>query len=104
MNLVDFIYEQREFSDKTFGPGRRTLGILKHIHKETQEIKQEPEDLEEWIDIVLLAIDGACRVGYAPEQIVAKLEDKLARNKQRNWPDWRDSSQDSPIEHRRDDE
>ncbi len=58
-DLVAHLYRQREFSLRTFGPGPRTAGVIDHIRKELREIEADPLDLEEWIDVVLLAFDGA---------------------------------------------
>ncbi len=87
------------FSRTTFGPGARTAGIIAHIRKELAEIEATPDDLEEWIDVAILAFDGAWRAGYTPDQIVAALAAKQAKNEGRTWPDWRTASPDAPIEH-----
>lgn len=98
-DLVEHLRRQRRFSEKTFGPGQRTAGVIAHIRKELEEIEKAPADLSEWIDVVLLAFDGAWRAGYAPERIVAALEAKQAKNESRVWPDWRTVPKDMPIEH-----
>lgn len=100
-DLEAIIQQQIEFSHGTFGPGRRTLGIIKHIKKELKEIENAPTDLEEWIDVLILAMDGAWRAGYYPNEIVAKLKEKMEKNNQREWPDWREFSQDDAIEHKK---
>jgi Protein of unknown function (DUF550). len=87
------------FSQKAFGPGARTKGLCEHIRKETREIEAAPDDLEEWIDIIILGIDGAWRAGYTPDEIIATLQKKQDKNETRTWPDWRNVSQDTPIEH-----
>jgi dATP/dGTP pyrophosphohydrolase len=97
--LLDHLRHQREFSEKTFGPGQRTAGVLAHIRKELNEIESAPLDLSEWMDVVILALDGAWRAGYSPEEIVAGLTEKQARNEAREWPDWRTQPADAPIEH-----
>lgn len=66
MNLVEHIDRQRSFSLETFGPGGRSTAIVEHIRRELLEISQDPGDLYEWIDVVLLAIDGAWRAGFQP--------------------------------------
>ena len=98
-DLVDHLRRQEAFSQRTFGPGQRTAGVLAHIRKELIEIERAPADLSEWIDVVILAFDGANRAGYAPWQIATALRDKLAVNEGRTWPDWRTRSVDDPIEH-----
>ncbi len=99
MNLIVYLYQQREFSLKTFGPGQRTEGLLDHIKKELTEIEAEPADLEEWIDVVMLGFDGAWRAGYGPIEIARALENKLIKNQARQWPDWRTAEPGKAIEH-----
>lgn len=97
--LVAHLSHQRDWSTRTFGPGPRTLGILDHIRKELHEIESDPHDLGEWIDVVILALDGAWRAGHSPEDIVEALMTKQAKNERRQWPDWRGLSQNVAIEH-----
>ena len=96
-----FVQEQREFSLTTFGPGKRTAGIIAHIRKELAEIEADPSDVGEWIDVVILALDGAWRAGHAADVIDAALWAKLAKNKARTWPDWRTFGEGEAIEHDR---
>lgn len=101
-DLVAHLHRQREFSLRAFGPGARSSGIIDHIRKELVEVEADPGDLSEWIDVVLLALDGAWRSGFSPEQIVWALEAKQSKNEKRNWPDWRTAEPDKAIEHIRD--
>jgi dATP/dGTP pyrophosphohydrolase len=99
LSLRRFIQEQRQFSLATFGPGTRSKGVVQHIRKELAEIEADPTELSEWIDVVILALDGAWRAGFAPEQICEALQAKLEKNKAREWPDWRTMTEDQAIEH-----
>lgn len=99
LDLITHLHRQREFSLRTFGPGRRTQGVLDHIRKELAEIEADPTDVEEWIDVVLLALDGAWRAGFEPEAIAAALEAKQTKNEGRTWPDWRTAEPGNAIEH-----
>lgn len=90
---------QREWSERTFGPGPRTLGVIDHIRKELVEIQCDPGDPSEWIDVVILALDGAWRAGWEPQQIIDAIKTKQATNEARQWPDWRTASADHAIEH-----
>lgn len=101
MDLVAHLHRQRAWSRQTFGPALRTKGVIDHIKKELIEVEAHPTDLSEWIDIAILALDGAWRHGYEPEQIVAALEAKQTKNENRIWPDWRTLSEDQAIEHDR---
>lgn len=90
---------QREWSDRTFGPGKRTEGVLKHIAKELEEVRQKPDDISEWVDIMILAIDGATRAGFTGAEVTQAYHRKMIENHGREWPDWHDFSEDEPIEH-----
>lgn len=92
---------QAHFSETTFGPGLRTGMVIDHIRKELIEIAAAPTDLGEWIDVVLLALDGAWRTGHAPAEIIEALKAKQTKNERRTWPDWRTSDPDKAIEHSR---
>lgn len=108
MDLVAHLYRQRAFSRATFGPGHRTAGVVDHIRKELKEIEKvdadpfahKPEDiLPEWVDVILLALDGAWRSGATPEEIVEAIQAKQNKNELRDWPDWRKAPKGKAIEH-----
>jgi hypothetical protein len=100
-SFFEHLSRQAEWSRNTFGPGQRTKGIIDHITKELGEVAADPLDLKEWIDIVILGLDGAWRVGASPQQIIDALKAKQAKNEGRNWPDWRTADPDKAIEHDR---
>lgn len=100
-DFIGHLYRMREFSERTFGPGHRVKGVLQHIRKELDEIEANPNDLSEWIDVAILAMDGAWRQGYSPNQIAKAWLDKQAKNEARRWPDWRKMPEDQAIEHDR---
>lgn len=97
------LQRQRDWSGKTFGPGPRTKGVIDHIRKELCEIEADPSDISEWIDVTILALDGAWRAGHTPDQIIAALVAKQVKNEARNWPNWRTSDPNKAIEHVRTD-
>lgn len=92
---------QREWSEATFGPGPRTAGVCDHIRKELKEVEAAPHDSEEWIDVIILALDGAWRAGMSPQQIIGGIVAKQAKNEARTWPDWRTADPGKAIEHDR---
>lgn len=96
---IAHLERQREWSIEVFGPGRRTLGIIHHIRSELVEIAEHPTDLYEWVDVVILALDGAWRAGHEPLAIIEAIKNKQERNEARIWPDWRELSEDVAIEH-----
>lgn len=95
------LQRQRDFSERTFGPGPRAAGVVDHIRKELREIEENPGDLAEWIDVVILALDGAWRTGATAAQIIDALVAKQAKNEARSWPDWRTAPAGQAIEHDR---
>lgn len=95
------LQRQMDWSERTFGPGARTGGVIDHIRKELSEIEADPTDISEWIDVAILALDGAWRAGYSPEQIINGLIAKQEKNEGRAWPDWRTVPTDKAIEHDR---
>jgi hypothetical protein len=101
-DLISHIQRQIEFSKRTFGPGQRTAGIITHIRKELAEIESDPTDIEEWIDVVILAIDGAWRSSHTAAEIALALYAKQSKNEKRTWPDWREFGPGEAIEHIRD--
>lgn len=98
-DLVAHLYRQRAFSRATFGPGMRTEGVTDHIRKELEEVLKEPDDIYEWVDLILLALDGAWRSDHSPEEIVTAMEAKQSKNELRDWPDWRTADPNAAIEH-----
>jgi hypothetical protein len=100
-DFADHLQRQREFSERTFGPGARAKGVVAHIRKELLEIEAAPDDLAEWIDVAILALDGAWRTGATPQQIIDALVAKQTKNEARTWPDWRTMDPDAAIEHDR---
>lgn len=95
--LESYLRRQWKWSSETFGAGVRTKGIIQHIEKELLEIKQNPFDLSEWIDVAVLALDGYWRHGGTPERIMVDLQAKQDRNFAREWPV--PTSEDEAVEH-----
>ena len=101
LDLVLHLYRQAAFSARTFGPGQRLQGVVDHIRKELIEVEDSGGALVEWIDVAILAFDGALRSGATPERIARALVDKQTKNEGRTWPDWRTADATKAIEHDR---
>jgi len=100
IDLIAHLEQQREFSFRTFGPpNNNSAGVIDHIRKELIEIEAKPDDLYEWIDVVILALDGALRAGYSPHIVASALVNKQAKNEMRRWPNWRTAEPGKAIEH-----
>ena len=94
--LRPYLQRHIEWSRDTFGEGKQAEKICNHIAKELDEIRQKPDDLMEWIDVIILALDGAWRAGYSPIQIINALIEKQVVNFERKW---NVGSGDEPNEH-----
>lgn len=81
--------EHAKWSQATFGDVG-PVGPLKHLSKEALEAAAEPGDLSEWADMQFLLWDAQRRAGITDEQITLAMVEKLAVNKQREWPEPKD--------------
>lgn len=81
--------EHAEWSQATFGDVG-PIGPLKHLSKEALEAAAEPCDLSEWADMQFLLWDAQRRAGITDDQITQAMIEKLAVNKQREWPEPKD--------------
>ncbi len=81
--------EHAEWSQATFG-NVGPVGPLKHLSKEALEAAAEPGDLSEWADMQFLMWDAQRRAGITDAQITQAMIEKLAVNKQREWPEPKD--------------
>lgn len=100
-DFVAHLARQAEFSARTFGPGARVAGVCDHIRKELIEVETSGGDLKEWVDVIILGLDGAWRSGATPQEIIAAIVAKQAKNEARTWPDWRTVDPTKAIEHDR---
>lgn len=96
--IETYLRRQELWSARTFGQGAQTVEITKHIQKELAEILAQPNDLTEWIDVVILALDGYWRAGGDPDAIMDYLQAKQNVNFTRAWQAPRDGE---PTEHDR---
>ncbi|WP_432644033.1 dATP/dGTP pyrophosphohydrolase domain-containing protein [Klebsiella pneumoniae] len=81
--------EHAEWATATFG-NTGPIGPLKHLSAEALEAAAAPDDLSEWADMQFLFWDAQRRAGITDEQITQAMIEKLAVNKQREWPEPKD--------------
>lgn len=99
MDLYKHLLSQIAWSRETFGP-MGLQGIIHHLEEEIEEVKQEPENLEEWVDVILLGFDGAWRSGHTAREIVEAINQKFKKNQKRQWPGWTTQDRDQKIKHK----
>jgi hypothetical protein len=112
VSMVSVLASQITWSAKTFGTEARKEGLLRHIERECNEVRTAESggsnELSEWIDIVMLALDGAWRREWSStfyttneavaEEVVTALLAKMAVNQAREWPA-PGVPEDQPVEH-----
>jgi len=98
IDFKKYLLDQHLWAQNVFGPGARDAGLINHIKKELDEINKAPGDIEEWVDVVILALEGALRHAN-PETVIDTLLTKQKKNFSRKWPDWRTLKSNEPIEH-----
>lgn len=109
-DLSEHLCRQIAFSRSTFGPGPRTAGVIDHIRKELDEVVEAGGAPEEWVDVVILALDGLTRsilfadggcgsTDDAAAEAALMIREKQGINERRSWPDWRAAPADRAIEH-----
>ncbi|MBZ7725275.1 DUF550 domain-containing protein [Klebsiella oxytoca] len=91
--------EHAKWSQATFG-NVGPIGPLKHLSKEALEAAAETGDLSEWADMQFLMWDAQRRAGITDEQITQAMIEKLAVNKQREWPAPKDGEPRQHIKER----
>lgn len=110
MDLKQHLIRQMAFSHATFGPGERAVDVVDHIRKELVEVMEANGEASEWVNVVILALDGLTRrLAYCngtrndPDRVAelacSMIVGKQSRNEARIWPDWRTQSSDKAIEH-----
>lgn len=82
----------------TFGRGCQTKRLIAHIQCELKEIETAPVDLMEWVDLILLALDGAARAGHSSKAVINGIHEKHEINLKREWSK-REGDEESPFFH-----
>lgn len=111
-DLSEHLCRQIAFSRSTFGPGPRTAGVIDHIREELDKVAEAGGAPEEWVDVVILALDGLTRsilfadggcgsTDDAAAEAALMIREKQGINERRSWPDWRAAPADRAIEHER---
>lgn len=73
-----------EFTDRTFGDSNPRAKAL-HLMREAQEAADDPSDIVEWADCMILLLDGACKAGFDTSDLYDAVLRKMEINKTRKW-------------------
>lgn len=83
----DYQYRLGEWSDSVFGDDRyfNSGGSSLHLQEEVKELHENPQDLLEYADCLMLIIDKARLEGFTMTDLALACERKLEINKIRKW-------------------
>ena len=119
-DLIKYAKCHKTWSWSTFGPPRESRrvpmngdipcgertdcigGVIDHIGQELYEVTHAADREArrfEWVDIVILAMEGYLRDGGTPMGFALDLGQKQRINEQRKWPDWRQTDPGKAIQH-----
>lgn len=98
--LAELAADQAAWSQATFGSDveRGPIGALLHLEREAREAAENPADVTEYADCLLLILDASRRAGLDPLKLIRAAQEKMKVNKSRVWPK---TVGDVPTEHAR---
>ena len=74
-----------DFANEKFGDPENPLPPLHHLKGEVDELIENPIDLLEYADCMILLIQSALKVGYNMDVLFYAIQTKHAMNKKRKW-------------------
>jgi hypothetical protein len=99
--LTALTIDQNDWSQSRFGTPevKGPIGPLRHMEKEVVEAINEPGDIEEYADLLILWLDATWRAGFTLEQVIQAAHNKMKVNREREWQAIIDPN--APCEHQR---
>jgi len=76
--------KQYKWSRETFGESTLESN-LDHLRDELDEIVENPNDIEEWADVMLLYMNASSFVGFTMDDIYKAVQKKYEKNVKRKW-------------------
>lgn len=77
-----------EWADSVFA-GQSLDEKLEHLQEEVREIRDAPNDLEEYADAQMILLDALRVTGHSVEDLLGAMWEKLEVNKARSWEKYR---------------
>lgn len=75
---------ERAWALPTFGRTEPS-GSLAHLASEVEELREDPSDIGEYADCLLLLLDAAAISGFSTRDLLRAVWTKMERNKARTW-------------------
>ena len=76
--------KQYKWSRETFGESSLESNI-DHLRDELNEVVENPNDIEEWADVMLLYMNASSFVGHTMDDIFEAVQKKYEKNNKRTW-------------------
>ena len=84
--LKNLFKEHIKWSQQTFGKKKTYKACFAHMEREIDECRENPKDIEEYADILLLLFDAFYRgTGKGFDALVNAVSKKIKKNKNRKW-------------------
>lgn len=84
MNINLFQNKVSDWANSTF-PNSSLNSKLLHIKEELDEILENPQDIKEWADVLLIYMHAAKSQGFTLSDIFKSAEDKFIEIQSRKW-------------------
>lgn len=88
----------KDWASGTFGTAqqRGPVGPLHHLAKEANETAEDPTNIVEYADCLIIFLDAMWRAGFTLQQVVDAAHSKMKVNRARKWPK---AVEGKPCEH-----
>lgn len=80
----ELIKDIREWAEETF-PESTLASTFAHVKEEMDEIEQDPHDIHEWADALMMMFHQAHNHGFTLSDILDGIESKFEIIKGREW-------------------
>lgn len=77
MQLVQFLEEVQASSGRIYGSSRSTHSVMGDISDAFRAAGQDPKNLKAWVQLVMAAMEGACRSGNTSFAVSQALHNEL---------------------------
>lgn len=84
MNWAEMQKKQYKWSRETFGESSMESNI-DHLRDELAEIIENPTDIEEWADVMLLYMNALSFVDFTMDDVLEAVHKKYEKNNKRKW-------------------
>ena len=78
-------FEKVSILNKTHFPKSKIEHNLIHMKREIEEVLENPEDLEEWADILICYMGGFGKTKFTTKELFESVDKKIEKNINIKW-------------------